>query len=122
MNMVYVFLRLNYLGQVSTDVIHIPQDDLIGTGVITSALWSNRDHCKMGKFLFSNGEFADDIFECIFMNEHFCISIQISLKFVPKGPIHSKSPLVHVMAWRRTGDRPLPEPMMTQVDDAYMRG
>ena len=25
------------------------------------------------------------------------------------------------MAWRRTGDKPLPEPMLTQLTDAYMR-
>ena len=37
---------------------------------------------------------ADDIFICILMNEMFCILIQISLKFVPKGPIDSKSMLV----------------------------
>ena len=29
--------------------------------------------------------FADNIFKCISMNENFCISIQISLNFVPKG-------------------------------------
>ena len=27
--------------------------------------------------------FADDIFECIFLNENVCIPIKISLKFVP---------------------------------------
>ena len=31
--------------------------------------------------------FADDIFKRMFMNEFFLISIQISLKFVPKSPI-----------------------------------
>ena len=31
--------------------------------------------------------FADDSFRCIFVNEKFCILIEISLKFVPKGPI-----------------------------------
>ena len=31
--------------------------------------------------------FADDIFKCIFLNEGVWISIKISLKFVPKGPI-----------------------------------
>ena len=41
---------------------------------------------------------ADDIFKCIFLNENFRISIQISLKFVPKGPIDNKSALVQVMA------------------------
>ena len=49
------------------------------------------------------------------------ISIQISMKFVPKGPIANKSALFQVMAWRRTGDKPLPEALMTQFIDAYMR-
>ena len=34
--------------------------------------------------LVQNGRhFADNIFQCIFVNEKFCISIKISLKFVP---------------------------------------
>ena len=65
--------------------------------------------------------FADDIFQHIFMNENVKISIRISLKFVPKGPIDDKSALVQVMAWRRTGDKSLPETMLTQFTDAYMR-
>ena len=63
---------------------------------------------------------ADDIFKWIFLNENGRIPIQISLKFVPKSPIDNKSALVQVMAWHRTGDKPLPEPMMTQFTDAYM--
>ena len=31
------------------------------------------------------------------MNKKFCISIPISLKIVPKGPIDSKSALLQVM-------------------------
>ena len=31
----------------------------------------------------------DDIFKCIFLNENVKISIKISLKFVPKGPINN---------------------------------
>ena len=65
--------------------------------------------------------FADDIFNCVFLNENIGISIQISLKFVPKGPIDNKSAFVQVMARHRTGDNPLPEPMLTQFTDAYMR-
>ena len=42
------------------------------------------------------------------------------LKFVPKGLIDNMSSLVQVMAWRLTGDKPLPEPMMTQFTDAYI--
>ena len=54
------------------------------------------------------------------MNENFCILIQISLKFVPNGPIDNKSALVQVMAWCRTGNKPLPEPKLTLFIDAYM--
>ena len=55
------------------------------------------------------------------MNKKFCISIRISLKFVPKGPIDNKSALVQVIAGLRAGDKPLPEPMLTQFTDAYMQ-
>ena len=37
--------------------------------------------------------FADDIFRCTFVNEKFCISIQISLKFVPKGSDNGLVPI-----------------------------
>ena len=52
---------------------------------------------------------ADNIFKCIFLNENSRILIQISLKFVPKTPFDNKPALVQVMAWRQTGDKPLPE-------------
>ena len=38
--------------------------------------------------------FADDIFKRIFFNENVWISIKISLKFVPKGPIYNIPALV----------------------------
>ena len=66
--------------------------------------------------------FADNNFKSIFVDDKFCVSILISLKFVPKGPIDNKAALVQIMAWRRTGDKPLPELMLTQFTDAYMRG
>ena len=62
--------------------------------------------------------FADDSIKCIFLNEHIWISIEISLKFVPKGPNNNIPALVQIMAWRRPGDKLLSEPMM--VTDAYM--
>ena len=52
------------------------------------------------------------IFKCIFLNENVCISIKMSLTFVPKGPIHNMPAFVYIMAWRRTGYKPLLEPMM----------
>ena len=64
---------------------------------------------------------ADGIFKCIFVNENDRIPIQLSLKFVPLSSIGNTPALSYVMAWRRSGDKPLPEPMMTQLIDAYMR-
>ena len=56
--------------------------------------------------------FADDIFKGIFLNENIWIPIKISLKFVPKGPVDNIPAWVQIMAWRRSGDKPLYEPMM----------
>ena len=59
--------------------------------------------------------------ECIFFIENIWSPIKISLAFIPKGPIDHKSTLVQVMAWRRIGAKPLPEQMMTYLNDANMR-
>ena len=63
--------------------------------------------------------FTDNTFKCIFLHENIWVSINISLRFVPKGPINNIPALAQVMAWRRPGGKPLSEPMM--VSDAYMR-
>ena len=59
--------------------------------------------------------------DAFFVNKKFCILIEISLKFPPKGPIAENPALVEIMAWRRIGDKPLSEPMLTRFTDAYMR-
>ena len=64
---------------------------------------------------------ADDIFNCIFLNENDRIPIHISLKYVLMSPVDNKPALIQVMAWRRTGDKPLPGSMKVQFIDAYMR-
>ena len=56
--------------------------------------------------------FPDDIFKWNFLNENAWISIEISLTFVPRGPINNIPALVQIMAWRRPGDKPLSEPIM----------
>ena len=56
---------------------------------------------------------ADDNFKCIYVNEYDRIPIRFSLKFVPMSPIVNKPAVVQVMAWRRTGHKPLSEPMLT---------
>ena len=50
-----------------------------------------------------------------FLNEYVRISIKISLKFVPRGPINNIPALVQIMPWRPTGDKPLSEPMRVRL-------
>ena len=70
----------------------------------------------------TNGHcFAADIFRCIFMNENIWLSINISLKFVPKVQINNVPALVWIMACHQTGDKPLSEPILVKFADAYMR-
>ena len=59
--------------------------------------------------------FADDTFKRIFLNENVRISIKISMTFVPKGVNNNIPALVQIMAWRRSGDKPLSEPMMVSL-------
>ena len=35
--------------------------------------------------------------------------------------IDNNPTLIYVMAWRRPGDKPLPEPLLAQFTDAYMQ-
>ena len=64
---------------------------------------------------------ANAIFKYIFLNENDKIPIQILFKLIPMSTINNKPALVKVMTWRQTGDKPLPEPILTQFLDAYMR-
>ena len=59
--------------------------------------------------------FTDDIFKCIFLNENVWISLNISLKFVPKVWINNKPAVVQIMAWQWPGDKPLYEPMIVSL-------
>ena len=79
---------------------------------------NNTTHLPLDKMA---DTFADDLFKHIFLNENVRISIEISLKLCPRGSNDNKSTLIQVMAWRRTGDNPLSEQMLTQFTDAYMR-
>ena len=65
--------------------------------------------------------FANDIFGCIFVKWKICTLIKISLKFISKSPIDNNLAMVKIMAWRRIGDKPLSESMLTRFTDAYMR-
>ena len=57
----------------------------------------------------------DEIFKCIFLNENIRISMKISLKFIPKGPIDNIPALVQIMVWCRPGHKSLSEPIMVRL-------
>ena len=63
----------------------------------------------------NGGHFPDNIFKRIFVNKNVHILINVSLKFVPKGPINNIPALFQIMAWRRPGDKPLSEPIVVRL-------
>ena len=54
-------------------------------------------------------------FEMHFVNDNAWILLKISLQFAPYDRINNTPALVQIMAWRRTGDKPLSEPMMVRL-------
>ena len=90
------------------------------------ALEVTRDFTEISPVMFNyprpwqNGRlFADEIFRCIVL---FCFLVEISLIFFPKGHIDNNQALVQIMAWRRIGDKPLSEAMMSRFTDAALGG
>ena len=59
--------------------------------------------------------FQTTFFKCIFLNENAWISLKISQKFVLEFRINNIPVLVQIMDWRRSGDKPLSEPMMVSL-------
>ena len=120
--------RLRYMGWFLKEYPHVPQ---VNAGIIDPSDSARRlvRYClvRYGEVMIApltfntlrprqNGRrFADGTFKRIFFNENVRISIKISLKFVPKGPINNNPALVQIMAWRQSGDKPLSEPMMVSL-------
>ena len=111
---------------VTRDWLYIPQQTqhnqtlciFMGYDVFTGTLthWLRDKMAHLSQMLFSN---LRRYFQMHF-HERFSILIRISPKFVPKGTIDNKLALVWVMPWDWTGNKPLPEPMLTQFTDAYI--
>ena len=82
-------------------------------------LW-NVDNYLRGNYdrrlcVFRRTDQFNDTFKRIFLNENVRISIRFSLKFYPKSPINNIPALVQIMAWCRSGDKPLSEPVMVRL-------
>ena len=117
----------NYILPFKVDVITYPcpnlNDGLANQLVKVTQIITSYETDNIKQALFFNSlrprqdgrHFADDIFSRIFLNENVLISIKISLKFVPKGPINNIPALVQIMAWLPPGDKPLSEPVMVRL-------
>ena len=92
----YLFLMNWILIQTQIDRI---TEQFTGTGDLRHELHSLRPRQN-------ERQFADDIFNYISLIENIWVTIKISLKFVPEGPINNIPTLVRIMAWRRPGDKP----------------
>ena len=58
---------------------------------------------------------ADDNLKCSFVIENDRNPIRIPLKFVSRSTMDNKPAFVQAMAWRRTGDTALPEPLLPSL-------
>ena len=81
-----------------------------------------RNDRKFKHFMFLNtlkprqyGYRITNVFKRTFLNENVWILIKMSLKCVAKGPVNNIPSLLQVMAWRRSGDKPISEPMVVRL-------
>ena len=64
--------------------------------------------------------FADDTFKCIFL-ENFCIGFKCYGNMFARVQLTIIRHFIQIMAWCRTGDKPLSDPIMASFGFAYMR-
>ena len=77
--------------------------------ILTNWVWDNMA-----------ANFVDNIFKCIFLNENARISIKISLKFVPQGPINNIPTLVQTMSLAPTRRQSIIWTNDGKITDAYI--
>ena len=92
-------------------------DDLIHWCINKSSILNKVNSSPLDKMAAIFQTISSDAFSWM----KFYILIEISLIFVPWGLTDNNQALVKIMAWRRIGDKPLSEPMLTRFTDAYMR-
>ena len=122
-----ISFRLGHLFYWDVCLTHIEKYLYVYSGWFVNALEPLAERCRwimicLTHLTLKNGRrLIDDIFRCICMYEKLCISIRLSLRFVPRDPISNKPVFVQVMAWRRTDDKTLPKLMLTKFTNAYIR-
>ena len=87
--------------------------------------WKNDSYCMVYYSLNTlrtrhNGRHLEaKIFKCILLSEKVRNTMKILLTFVFMGLIDNKLSIIQIIAWQRSGNKPLSEPMMTFFNDAH---
>ena len=91
------------------NVLNAMCDDVLAHCITGSCyrLWTGRILFNTLRLRQNGRHFPDNIFKCIFWDENVRISIDISIIFVPKGPINN----IPSLAQTRPGAKPFSESM-----------
>ena len=89
---------------------HLAQDTRVTTWVVYVCVC-----CLIILGLKRNGRRFADILKSISSCENCSILIKISHQFLPMGLINNMASLVQMMAWCRTGEKPISEPVMAYL-------
>ena len=105
-----LYCHFDRLTHIQQNHIHID----IQVNLFENAISKIAPYCRRNADIYWGRDKMAAIFQCIFLNENI-ILIEISLNFVPKGPINNIPALVQIMVWRRPGDKPLSESLMVSL-------
>ena len=69
--------------------------------------WTYRAYLNTLRLRQNGCYFTDDIFKWLFLNKDFHVMIEITLNFIPQGPIDNKWILFQIVVWCQSGNKPL---------------
>ena len=120
-----IYFALTHLGR----VMHIcvsrltvtGSDNGLSPGRRQAIIWTNDGILLIGPLGTNCSEnFIEIAIESVVCEMAAILSRSQCVKCDFEDPIRNKSALLQVMAWHQTGNRPLPEPMMTQFSYLFM--
>ena len=119
---IWISLKFAPKSPIDNDPLSIGLDNGLTLNRQQAIIWTNADPIHWRIYASLGGDELNHLpldtlvhnnFKCIFWNENDKILIWFSLKFVPMSPIYNNPALIQVMTWHWTGDKALPEPMLT---------
>ena len=109
----------NYLSMLGLKLNHVSK-----RGPMELRAWMNRwhlhemDKCDLLMIILYFHRYDTNLYIITSMEsfiQYLTSTVQISLKFIPRGQINTFPSLVQIMVWRRPGDKPLSEPLLASL-------